>query len=88
MLEQSQQPLKTLLLSNQGKKVEKMTNVACAIMARDYKGFGNQAMNAVLVPPTYGIKIGDSAKFAKPPLKDCSRTIDCQGHNGVILINE
>lgn len=39
-------------------------------------------------PYTYGIKIGDSAKFAKPPLKDCSRTIDCQGCNGVILRNE
>ena len=38
----------TLLLSEQGKKVDKHTEVANTIMARDYKGFGNQAMNGVL----------------------------------------
>ena len=39
----------TLLLSNQGKTIEKVgTEVANTIMARDYKGFGNQAMNAVM----------------------------------------
>lgn len=38
----------TLLLSEQGKKVDKYTEVANTIMARDYKGFGNQAMNGVL----------------------------------------
>lgn len=39
-------------------------------------------------PIAYGIKIGESKKFCKPPLKDLSRTIDCQGNNGVILKNE
>ena len=44
----------TLLLSNQGKRIEKVgTEVANTIMARDYKGFGNQSMNAVMeAPPT------------------------------------
>lgn len=41
-------PAATLLLSEQGKKVDKYTEVANTIMARDYKGFGNQAMNGVL----------------------------------------
>lgn len=43
----------TLLLSNQRRRIEKVgTKVANTIMARDYKGFGNQSMNAVMeVPP-------------------------------------
>ena len=44
----------TLLLSKQGKQIDKITDTANTLMARDYKGFGNQAMNAVmeLPPPT------------------------------------
>lgn len=38
----------TLLLSNQGKKIERETEIATTLMARDYKGFGNQAMTAVM----------------------------------------
>lgn len=38
----------TLLLSNQGKKIEKFTDIANTLMARDYKGFGNQPMNGVI----------------------------------------
>jgi len=37
-----------ILLSNQGKKFERRTDVATTLMARDYKGFGNQAMTGVL----------------------------------------
>lgn len=37
-----------ILLSQQGKKFDKTTNVANTLMARDYKGFGNQSMNGVL----------------------------------------
>lgn len=40
-------PIATLLLSNQGKTVEKYTEVASTLMARDYKGFGNQGMTGV-----------------------------------------
>ena len=41
-------PTVTLLLSEQGTNFVKTTDTATTIMARDYKGFGNQAMNAVL----------------------------------------
>ena len=37
-----------VLLSGQGSMFEKETNVATTLMARDYKGFGNQSMNGVL----------------------------------------
>lgn len=38
----------TILLSNKGTQYEKTTEAAATLMARDYKGFGNQAMNAVV----------------------------------------
>lgn len=38
----------TILLSHQATKIEKETEIANTIMARDYKGFGNQAMNGVI----------------------------------------
>jgi DNA (cytosine-5)-methyltransferase 1 len=40
--------VETVLLSNQGTKLEKKTDVATCLMARDYKGFGNQSMNGVV----------------------------------------
>ena len=38
----------TILLSSNGTKLERTTTVAATICARDRKGFGNQAMNAVV----------------------------------------
>ena len=38
----------TCLLKNKGSKISKITDEANTLMARDYKGFGNQEMNAVL----------------------------------------
>ncbi|WP_313069931.1 DNA (cytosine-5-)-methyltransferase [Lacrimispora sp.] len=38
----------TSLVSNKGEKFERETEVANTLLARDYKGFGNQAMNAVI----------------------------------------
>lgn len=38
----------TLLLSQQATKIDKFTQVANALMARDYKGFGNQPMTAIM----------------------------------------
>ena len=38
----------TLLLSNQATQIEKQIDIATALMARDYKGFGNQPMNGVI----------------------------------------
>lgn len=36
-----------VLLSERGTKLERKTNIASTLMARDYKGFGNQAMTGV-----------------------------------------
>ena len=38
----------TLLLSNQATQIEKQIDIATILMARDYKGFGNQSMNGVI----------------------------------------
>lgn len=38
----------TSLVSNKGENFERETEVANTLLARDYKGFGNQAMNAVI----------------------------------------
>lgn len=37
-----------VLLKSQGAELERFTDVANTLMARDYKGFGNQAMNGVV----------------------------------------
>lgn len=37
-----------ILLSSQGKKIERETETATTLMARDYKGFGNQVSTGVL----------------------------------------
>ena len=38
----------TSLVSNKGEKFEREIDVANTLLARDYKGFGNQAMNAII----------------------------------------
>ncbi len=45
--EQAHEPM-TILLSNKGTQYEKTIDCAATLMARDYKGFGNQAMTAVV----------------------------------------
>ena len=37
-----------ILLSKQGNQIEKAADIASTLMARDYKGFGNQTTNGVL----------------------------------------
>lgn len=45
----NQQPLIcTVIVKNQAREITKQTDVASCLMARDYKGFGNQEMNAVI----------------------------------------
>jgi hypothetical protein len=36
------------ILSDCASKINAFTNIANTILARDYKGFGNQAMNGVI----------------------------------------
>lgn len=45
--EQEAEPM-TILLSNKGMQYEKTIDCATTLMARDYKGFGNQAMTAII----------------------------------------
>lgn len=35
-------------MTNKGRNLERFTDTAGTLMARDYKGFGNQAMTAVM----------------------------------------
>ena len=37
-----------VLLTDQGRRYEKKTDIATCLMARDYKGFGNQEANGVI----------------------------------------
>lgn len=39
----------TNILSNKGEKFKKEVDIANTLLARDYKGFGNQGMNAVII---------------------------------------
>ena len=38
----------TVLLKNQCNDFQRNTDIATTLMARDYKGFGNQPMNGVI----------------------------------------
>jgi hypothetical protein len=40
--------METVLLSNQGSRFEKKTDIATCLMARDFKGIGNQQANGVI----------------------------------------
>lgn len=54
-------------------------------MARDCKGFGEQAMNAVAeYRGADGITLGKTKSFARAPMPDMCRAIDTQGTNGVV----
>lgn len=78
------------VISQQGRRIDRLTDTATTLMARDYKGFGNQAMNAVMeiTPPpaksSRGIMVGTSEKFNAGMLKDISRSITTEGKNGVV----
>lgn len=48
MTQESASQAETLLLKNKGSEIERKTDIGCTLMARDYKGFGNQPMNGVV----------------------------------------
>lgn len=76
----------TILLSNKGTQYEKTIDCAATLMARDYKGFGNQAMTAVVEVSggADGVLLGKTPNFQRGPLKDTARTIMTDGMNGVV----
>lgn len=53
-----------VLLSQRGTHFERKTDIATCLMARDYKGFGNQATNGVIE-----CKAGGVADFSYPESK-------------------
>lgn len=58
----------TGLVSNKGEKFERETEYANTLLARDYKGFGNQAMNAVI-----NIQNKNNLRIRKLNPKECFR---------------
>lgn len=84
--EQEAEPM-TILLSNKGTQYEKTIDCATTLMARDYKGFGNQAMTAVVEVAgggADGVLLGKTPNFQRGPLKDTARAIMTDGMNGVV----
>ena len=82
-------PTATLLLSNQGKRIEKCVDIACTIIARDYKGFGNQPMTAfvetkktIVMTRPHGYNCGGIEQTDIFPTVRKSSTMD--GNNGVV----
>ena len=77
----------TGLVSSKGKKFDKEIDIANTLLARDYKGFGNQAMNAVIKIPkdtkADGCYINQSPSFTRAPLEGLSRTLKADSHAGV-----
>lgn len=81
-------------------EIEKPIDVASTLMARDYKGFGNQAGNGVIeigggrddqqlkeaAARADGVYTQDSPAFHRKPLKDISRALKAETHDaGVVL---
>ena len=65
----------TSLVSNKGERFMSETKFANTLLARDYKGFGNQGMNAV-------IKLSpDSIKIRKLTPKECFRLMGFSDHD-------
>ena len=63
----------TGIVSNQGSCFEKKPDVANTLMARDYKGFGNQGMNCVVEPTCEQVGVLSGGKWDK--MHDVSRRV-------------
>lgn len=64
---------KGCIVSKQGKQIDKFTDVAATLMARDYKGFGNQGMTAVAEYPAIDDVVKEPTELQK---KVCNQAID------------
>ena len=51
LVNSSQLEVQPCIVSKQGTCFEKETDIACTLMARDYKGFGNQGMDGIIEFP-------------------------------------
>ena len=68
---------KTGIISNQATVFEKETEVANTLMARDYKGFGNQGMNCVVEPAL--VQVGQLYGTEREPNPQAGRIYDADG---------
>jgi len=74
--------VETVIVRNQAREITKKTDVANCLMARDYKGFGNQEMNAVIECNTLRIrKLTPKECFRLMGFSDCD--IDILIANGI-----
>ena len=77
-----------ILLSNQGKKFEKTTETASTIMARDYKGFGNQISTGVLeMKGKYVKKTMNGYRFYKQAFETVKNN-DCKSGDTIDSFNK
>lgn len=90
--------VKTILLKNKGTKITKETDVSNTLLARDYKGFGNQEMNAVMyiknatkkgyLEATEGDAVDISSRMQwhrGTVQKQSTQTLDTQCNVGVVV---
>ena len=95
--------VKTVFIKNQGTEITRETDVSNTLLARDYKGFGNQEMNAVIYIKNNtkqgyleaeegdGVNIGSRMKYQRGNVqKGMSQTITTIGGNerGVVVCDK
>lgn len=66
----------TGLFSQQCSKFDKKTDIANTLLARDYKGFGNQSMNGIIEKNTETIENSNKYRIRKLTPKECFRLMD------------
>lgn len=66
----------TGLFSQQCSKFDKKTDTANTLLARDYKGFGNQSMNGIIEKNTETIENSNKYRIRKLTPKECFRLMD------------
>lgn len=66
----------TGLFSQQCSKFDKKTDIANTLLARDYKGFGNQSMNGIIEKNTEVIENSNKYRIRKLTPKECFRLMD------------
>lgn len=72
----------TCLVKNQGTEYMKETEYACTLLARDYKGFGNQEMNAVCELQQIGYINNYNGDANRVYSDDLSRTLKSEAGGG------
>lgn len=90
--------IRTILLKNKGSEITRETEVSNTLLARDYKGFGNQEMNAVMYIKNAtkkgyleasegdGVDISSRIEYHRGTVqKESSQTLDTKCNVGVVV---